>query len=293
MSYSIHLFRLAKLNSEIKYVANSVVREAPRYAYPTIIDINEWQNGMLQKLDQWAGDIPVGGNNAAAVHMEFICRLRYHSLRMLLLRPSPAIPRPSTKALEGCHDSSRESIRIFDQMYKKNLLTHSWMTFHSLVLSTLTMLYCIKVAPSIANRTELDVLMGDLSIGLSVLSATGEHWSGAKRSRDILDELGRSTIRWLQESHGEARTSHEPRNQVMSQLGTTSSLGLGDNTIGGPATHSGFTEQVVPDIPINPFDDFLPSDSFAEYFDSTESVNVDNIVRDLFQDFIPTYPSFT
>ncbi|KAI8304579.1 Positive regulator of purine utilization [Colletotrichum sp. SAR11_59] len=58
MAFSIHLFRLAKLNSEFKYVANSIVRDTPRYAYPAVIDINEWQNGMLQQLDEWHSTIP-------------------------------------------------------------------------------------------------------------------------------------------------------------------------------------------------------------------------------------------
>lgn len=295
ISYSIHLFRLSKLNSEIKYVANSVVRGAPQYAYPTVIDIHGWQDNMLQQLDQWETNIPISGGNSASLQMDLICRLRYHSLRMLLLRPSPAIPKPSTTALGKCHDSSRESIRIFDQLYKKNLLTHSWMTFHSLVLSTLTMLYCIKVAPSIAVQTKLDILMGDLSIGLSILSATGEHWSGAKRSRDILDELGRSTIRWLQELPDDLQAQRQAKNPALDQTDSVPSfVSLNGDDIAGPLNDTvPFTSQVDPDLLLNPFDDFLPGASFAEYFESTESVNVDHIVRDLFQDFIPTYPAFT
>ena len=58
MSLSIHLFKLAKLNSEIKYVANSIVREAPPYAYPPITDIYAWQRGMLEQLDHWVSTIP-------------------------------------------------------------------------------------------------------------------------------------------------------------------------------------------------------------------------------------------
>jgi hypothetical protein len=39
--------------------------------------------------------------------------------------------------------------------------------------------------------------MADLKSGSGVLSALGEHWFSAKRSRDLLDELSQTTIRWL------------------------------------------------------------------------------------------------
>ncbi|KAH7273089.1 fungal-specific transcription factor domain-containing protein [Fusarium solani] len=175
MDFAMHLFKAAKLNSEIKYVANSIIRDSPIYAYPPVIDINDWQTSMLRQLDEWASQIPVSPNDPSEFYLRTTCQLRYHGLRMLLLRPSPAIPKPSSEALVQCHQSARESIKLFDSLYKKNLLVHSWVTFHALVLSTITLLYCIKVVPEIARDTEIDVLMGDLSISLSVLSATGEH----------------------------------------------------------------------------------------------------------------------
>jgi len=197
---------------------------------------------------------------------------------MLLLRPSPGIPKPTTEALVQCHKSARESIQLFDQLYKKNLLVHSWTTFHGLVLSTITLLYCIKVVPEIARGTEVDVLMADLSISLSVLSATGEHWSGAKRSRDILDELGKSTIRYLRE---QSRSVSRTTDQGLAPTLATEVLDV-NLQMDTSLDSMGFLQ--------NPFDDCMFNDSFAGYFE-TDSVNVDNIVRDLFQDFIPTYPS--
>ncbi|KAM5351048.1 hypothetical protein ACJ41O_003771 [Fusarium nematophilum] len=293
MDFAMHLFRAAKLNSEIKYVANSIVRSSPRYAYPPVVDINEWQTSTLQQLDEWAAQIPGSANSD--LYLRTTCQLRYHGLRMLLLRPSPAIPKPSVEALRECHKSARQSIKLFDTLYKRNLLVHSWTTFHALVLSTITLLYCIKVVPEIARDTEIGSLMGDLSISLSVLSATGEHWTGAKRSRDILDDLGRSTIRWLRDTNSGQLTFAAGRSvpsdeTAQASAAETAPLAEGVNLayLNGP----------VSTLPINgasmdgfAFDDFLMSDSFAEYFEATDSINVDTIVRDLFQDFIPTYPN--
>ncbi|OBS17716.1 hypothetical protein FPOA_09448 [Fusarium poae] len=290
MAFAIHLFKAAKLNSEIKYIAQSIVRDSPRYAYPRVVDINDWQTTMLHQLDEWASHIPIQ-HDPSAMYLRTTCQIRYHGLRMLLLRPSPGIPKPTNEALVQCHKSARESIQLFDQLYKKDLLVHSWTTFHGLVLSTITLLYCIKVVPDISRATEIDALMTDMSISLSVLSATGEHWSGAKRSRDILDELGKSTIRYLSDQNG---LSHAINSRSMSQAITNgpapteemqvSGLGLQ----GAPMDTSLMNTDNMGFLQ-NPFDDCMFNDSFAGYFEETDSINVDNIVRDLFQDFIPTY----
>ncbi|KAM0224814.1 hypothetical protein ACHAQD_001609 [Fusarium lateritium] len=295
MAFAVHLFKAARLNSEIKYIAQSITRDSPRYAYPRVVDINEWQTSMLGRLDDWASQIP-GLDNPSELYLRTTCQIRYHGLRMLLLRPSPAIPKPLNEALVQCHKSARESIQLFDQLYKKDLLVHSWTTFHGLVLSTITLLYCIKVVPEITRSTEVDVLMADLSISLSVLSATGEHWSGAKRSRDILDELGKSTIRFLREN------SNRQDGPVSRSTSRANGMGVDPTTLSTEILESsGMTENHVDTSLMdtnetmgfmqNPLDDSLFGDSFSGYFEQTDSINVDNIVRELFQDFIPTYPS--
>ncbi|KAI5465333.1 fungal-specific transcription factor domain-containing protein [Mariannaea sp. PMI_226] len=295
MQFAMHLFRASKLNSEIKYVANSINRSAPSYAYPPIRDINSWQADMLRQLDDWADQIPVSVNDA---YLRTTCQIRYHGLRMLLLRPSPAIPKPSSEALSQCHRSACETLRLFDYLYSADLLVHSWLTFHSLVLSTITMLFCIKVVPEIARKTDINVLMGYLSGSLSVLSATGEHWSGAKRSRNILEKLGRSTILWLRQlSSNDSRqnaqsavdttTHNRTQTPLASNVAMASTLGADPEAsrLSSEGNAGGFMQSLG--------EEFLAHDSFADYFESSEYFDVDALVRDLFQDFIPIYPSFT
>ncbi|KAJ4268939.1 hypothetical protein NW762_003010 [Fusarium torreyae] len=296
MAFAVHLFRAAKLNSEIKYITQSIVRDSPSYAYPKVVDINDWQTMMLRQLDEWAAQIP-GLDSPSELYLRTTCQLRYHGLRMLLLRPSPAIPKPSNDALIQCHQSARESIQLFDQLYKKNLLVHSWTTFHGLVLSTITLLFCIKVVPEISRSTDVDVLMADLSISLSVLSATGEHWSGAKRSRDILDDLGKSTVRYLRDNNTRpdgtvGRFASRGAGQELDP--TLSTEVLDGSGLGLPNSRDSTSLMNTNDsmgFIQNPFDDYNFNDSFAGYFEETDSINVDTIVRDLFQDFIPTYPN--
>ncbi|KAH8653882.1 hypothetical protein BX600DRAFT_527177 [Xylariales sp. PMI_506] len=198
MAFPLHLFKLAKLNSEIKYVANSIVRDTPLYAYPAVADIQQWQSDMAQRLDDWERDIPsvgVGGS-----YMVSVCKIRYHSLKMLLMRPSPAIPNPSAESLKWCYDSCRSCINLYYQMYREDLLIYSWTTLHSLLLSIVTMLYCIRAAPSITGSIDADLLMSDLCSSLGLLSAAGEHWPGAKRCRNALDDLASEAVRWVRDT---------------------------------------------------------------------------------------------
>lgn len=286
MAYPIHLFRLARLNSEIKYVANSIIRGTPVYAYPPIVNIQEWQTNMLGQLDDWAKNIPLDQATIAKVHANFICQLRYHNLRMVLLRPSPAIPKPSPASLTECHRSAQESIRIMDQMYRKNILIHSWMSFYSIVMSAITMLYCIKVVPALARNTQLSTLMMDLGAALNILSAAGEHWSGAKRVRDILDDMGRQITDWLQRLPADAPQETENGASVEAE--------------GVPMTQSSlpnFLEE--PAMTFDPMnfmsqaaDGDYTIDPSMDFFNPAETDNLDDVIRNLFQGFIPVqYPN--
>jgi hypothetical protein len=201
----------------------------------------------------------------------------------------------------ACYESACEAIHIFDELYRKNMLVHSWITFHSLVLGTLTMLYCVKASAEVAQRTRLDVLMGDLSAGLSILSATGEHWPGAKRCRDILDELGRSIILWMQDPRS---TSVNPptagaRETARDTTADRSHDGATDVTLDTgvePSLHevpSFLDPDNIFEPTTGPFEDFLASDSFADFPETGEMGNMDTIMRELFQDFIPMNPQVT
>ncbi|KAH6622005.1 fungal-specific transcription factor domain-containing protein [Boeremia exigua] len=278
LACSVHLFKLARLNSEIKYVANSIVRDVPSYAYPPIQDVIAWQNDMLQRLDDWAENIPDSQNE----FLKATSKLRYHSVRMVLLRPSPAIPSPGTGVLCHCHASARDSIRLYHHLYNRDLLSHDWITLHGVVLSLVTILYCTRAVPGIARTMDDEDLMSDISVGLSILSATGEHWTGAKRAREILAELGQSTIRWHKRNSKQGpRIDAVGDEQVATQSlpfdanATTPAPGFDLNL---PGIQSGIQmdASLFPELQQDPFGDII---------------NLEDIMRNLFDDFIPRLDS--
>lgn len=280
----MHLFRATKINSEIKYVANSIVQEAPRYAYPPQTDIHGWQNGVQQQLDEWYAKIPSAPQNPNE-YMQLVCRLRYHSLCVLLLRPSPAIPKPTAEALVRCHSSATEIIGILDEMYRKNLLFHNWISLHGLVLAVLTLFYCVKAEPQVSRDVQLDGLRSTVSSALSILSATGEHWSAAKRCRTILEHLSKSIIQGLY-SHATASSQPAPSQmRSRSSRGQPAAVPRADG-VGADVLGITFGDQFANtgmDTLFEPFESMFPGEEFG---------NMDIMMQSLFQDFIPAGVTF-
>ncbi|KAI0908497.1 fungal-specific transcription factor domain-containing protein [Ustulina deusta] len=275
MTYAIHLFKLAKINSEIKYVANSVNPDAPNYAYPAVIDINAWQKEVLARLDQWAVGVPAA--RGASDYSRTILLLRYHSVRMLLLRPSPNIPRPDQHALRHCYSSAEQSIRLYNELYKKNLLVHNWITSHSTVLSTITMFYCILSVPSIATTLKEEEFMSNVRAGLNVLGAVGEHYSGAKRSRDMLDELAGPISRWLLKK----RRAEGPEQPGQS---TADAIPAAKDDLVSSTMQPDTIDNIVWPSFWGSFDGGFDGQWLSESYGSADCANLDSIVLSLLDD---------
>lgn len=194
ITYSIHLFRLARVNSEIKYVMHSICRDPPRYAYPPVIDIHQWQKEMIDRLHTWLSEIPrVPGMESTAK----MCETRYHEMMILVLRPSPGIPEPSDEILAQCFQHAVDLLRGFGELYRQESLLYSRLIVHSIFLGTLIMLHCLWRLPNIASQIQIDDLVADSGISLNILSSIGEYWIEAKRARDCIHELSAATIQRL------------------------------------------------------------------------------------------------
>ncbi|KAJ5096579.1 hypothetical protein N7456_007300 [Penicillium angulare] len=199
ITFSIHLFKLSRMNSEIKYVMHSICRDVPAYAYPPVTDINDWQREMIRRLEKWRSDIPEASGMKSITQ---ICETRYHELMILLLKPSPGIPDPSEDLLTRCFQHAVELLRGFDELYKQESLLYSRLVVHSIFLSTLIMIHCLWRIPQIASEVRIDDVVADTSVSLNILSSIGEYWSEAKRARDCIHELSSATVQHLIKNRG-------------------------------------------------------------------------------------------
>ncbi|KAJ6031878.1 hypothetical protein N7540_002610 [Penicillium herquei] len=199
MTFSIHLFKLARINSEIKYVMHSICRDAPRYAYPPVADIHGWQRDMMDQLQAWFSDIP---QLHGMTSIRKTCEIKYHEMMILLLRPSPGIPDPSEEIFSRCFNHAVDLLRGFGELYKQNELLYSRLVVHSIFLGTLIMLHCLWRLPQIAAAVQIDDLVADTGISLNILSSIGEYWTEAKRVRDCIHEISGVTVQRLIKSRG-------------------------------------------------------------------------------------------
>ncbi|EEA25161.1 conserved hypothetical protein [Talaromyces marneffei ATCC 18224] len=196
MSLSIRLFRLAQLNSEIKYVMHSIRRDIPSYAYPPVKDILTWQRDMMRTLEGWYYDALQHTEDGDSGMKEY-CIAKYHELMILLLRPSPAIPDPADEIFDICSDHAFALLQCFGDLYEKGNLLYSRFIVHSVFLGTLVMLHCIWKFPRTASKFSIDQLIIKFNIAQNILSSIGEHWAEALSARDCIARLSNVTIQRL------------------------------------------------------------------------------------------------
>jgi hypothetical protein len=290
MSLSIRLFRLAQINSEIKYVMHSICRDVPSYAYPPVKDIFKWQRDMMRTLEGWYYDAlqHIGDRDGG---MKEHCIAKYHELMILLLRPSPAIPDPADELFDICSDHAFALLQCFGDLYEKGDLLYSRFIVHSVFLGTLVMLHCIWKFPRTASKFSIDQLIIKFNIAQNILSSIGEHWAEALSARDCIAQLSNVTIQRLLRNqpaasstsysagrfstvtlrHGEIQaTNLERPSQDLDQIpvtpssniqGQTSAENIGNTSTGIWATMQPYasTPSASLDYP-NLFDDLLQAD---------------------------------
>ncbi|PYI18146.1 Zn(II)2Cys6 transcription factor [Aspergillus violaceofuscus CBS 115571] len=211
MSSAIHLFKLARFNAEIKCVLYCVDRNYPPYTQPVITDVQRWQEDMLNRLRQWKSSIPCHPQGSSACYMNDLLEIKYHELVMLIVRPSPLFNHPSRSLIRLCFQCALECIRLYHKLYINSMLHYNWMNVQSLFLCVMTIFYCVWAPDGVGEETDLDTVLHALKSASDILSATGEYWLEAKRSRDVLDGITRATVRRFARSlmrAGQSKISH-------------------------------------------------------------------------------------
>jgi hypothetical protein len=252
----------------------------------------------MSRLRAWWDAIPRFSRDQK--HLDLMCKLQYHEIMMLLLRPSPRIQIPSRESLVTCHASATAAIRIWQDLYQADRLTYSWPAVHALSLSVTTLLYCIWTVNDIAKSTKVDVFIGDMRTASNVLSAAAEHWPEAKKSRDILDELSNATIRWLLDI-GTRQAEMQPNantdltsseNNLMSHLQSLPSLAT-SQPLPLQQQYSGLNQAGFNDWPPAGMgiDSYVDASDFAEYMGAPDiySNDMQSAIRNMFSDFQPIF----
>ncbi|KAK2594818.1 hypothetical protein QQS21_007446 [Conoideocrella luteorostrata] len=148
------------------------------------------------------------------------------------------------------------------------------------------MLYCIKMVPTRIEQTEPAELIEVLGIASSLLSAAGEHWSEARRCRDILDELGRFVLKQLMSTENTS-SSGDQTGRRRGRNVSRQPLAIASTPLSLPP-EAGFSDTGLMYTPVvEPsafFDEFLRRGSFGNVVVDEDPSNTDEIVRNMFQE---------
>lgn len=143
MTSAIHLFKLARFNSEIKCVLYCVDRQYPLYTQPVVANAGRWKADILNRLRQWREQIPSHPEGRPQHYMNMFCEIKYHELVMLVLWPNPRFQHPDRASLRECLLSPINCSKLYYKLYITKSLYYGWISVHSLFLCIMIIFYCV------------------------------------------------------------------------------------------------------------------------------------------------------
>ncbi len=288
MSYAIHLCKLATFNSEVKCVLYCVDRVYPPYTTPAITDLVKWKEDMLGRLHQWKEDIPQHPQGSPRCCTNLLCEIKYHELVMLVCRPNPRFQHPSKTSLRECFSSAIECSTLYHKLYATSTLQYSWLSINSLFLCVIIMFYCVWAPDGVADEVDIEMLARALRFASDVLSATGEYWPAAKRSRDVLDRVSTATLRRFTQKNKETAQVDRGSSRTQSAVNSSSTSGLGQtvdmfdaNTVSGTLPglqigNGGIGNSTFPPFYAEQADALMSTDILSYFMGSQGNMNINN-----------------
>ena len=148
------------------------------------------------------------------------------------------------------------------------------------------MFYCVWTPNGVADEVNFDALMRALKSTSDVLSATGEYWPEAKRSRDVLDRISAATMRRFTQNLNDMQSDRvpsgsQPATEMSSNLGLecpADMIDLVSHTLQPPQ----FENEDISNNLFSPFygaqaDSFTGTDVLSYFMGSGGDMNIGNV----------------
>ncbi|KAK4500404.1 hypothetical protein PRZ48_008593 [Zasmidium cellare] len=167
------------------------------------------RSAMHKDLETWAANAP-RYNQAKVLTFQTNewFQITYSQSLLLLYRPSPACPVATQEALQICSENAINLITSYSSLYAKNKMAYTWITLHSLLMASITMLYTLWVSPAIREQTTPAVVDSNIKQCLMLFEVMQETWPLAARCHDIVQRFGRAALAlWQQDGREKGPTS--------------------------------------------------------------------------------------
>lgn len=210
-SAALYSVRFDRIIGEIKLMMYRLARSFNRFPWPT--DLTAWQQQKSQAcrdlLEDARQDIKhrgiAGGRAALQDRTMRAVELKFHQCMILLNRPSPAIPQPSSTALMACYESAVATIRIQSDLARFGNMLNSWLTAHAVFVSGITSLYCLWTSPEVRKNTDLETFLQQADSCSKLLTTLSKTWSVASNAQMKFEQL----VQLTKESWGKSNTKIE------------------------------------------------------------------------------------
>lgn len=233
-----------------------VAQSPARFPWPT--DLQSWQSQtetacreLLENARQelrWRG---ISGGRGAGLQDRtlHLVELKFHHCMMLLNRPSPAIPHPSSSSLTTCYESATAMIRIQSELARFANLSNSWLTAHSVFVSGITMLYCLWTSYDLRRSVNLKSFFDQADACSKLLSNLGQTWSVAKSAQIKFDHLVQLTKdSWVSKSGNMTPALHHRDLEDVGQSKSIENYEIFDSIPGNFANEANLCYSVPPNM---------------------------------------------
>lgn len=151
------------------------------------------------RLRTWQDEIPdLAKANAESIyaHHSWWSALWCNAI-LLLHRPNPVVPVPTSEFLQTYFNISCRSIQAIKTLQRDGKVCVAWMWAHYLFLAGLTMIYCIWQSQEVRDAIFIVDVMTAARDCASTLSALTERFAPAGGCRDAFEGLSAATVKWL------------------------------------------------------------------------------------------------
>ncbi|KAI6081670.1 fungal-specific transcription factor domain-containing protein [Hypoxylon rubiginosum] len=192
-----HILSLYKLESEIKHVLYHQL-EGATLAYPRA-NYALWFRDVQPRLCAWKDAIPdISRTDPDSIYSQQCWwDARWLNAILLLHRPNPLVPNPTSESLQTCFDTACQLIQANKTLQRDGRICVIWQCVHGLFLAGLTMIYCLWESPEVRDKARILDIMTAAQDCASTLTALVERFPDASGCRDAFESLSAATLRWL------------------------------------------------------------------------------------------------
>ncbi|KAI9727486.1 MAG: hypothetical protein M1828_006428 [Chrysothrix sp. TS-e1954] len=177
---AIHFYKMRLLQLEIRRVLYRRKRDTPTS------DSDPWFRQMERKLDSWRLASPHNDDGSGFSDVWF--RGRYHTMIVMLFRPSPQVPTPSARAAILCYEACEYNIHMQRSQIRDRSVELTWIFTQSIFMTVNTILWCVSFAEVRNIRTREEV-QSHLDVALEGIKLASERWPGVESALQLYEAL--------------------------------------------------------------------------------------------------------